>query len=109
MIEKTHSVFSYVIILLGIVHIFFVFPIENFDTGTLYFIGSGIAIIFAGLINLISIKSSAKLILGIAIATNFIMMFLFSITLFALKEPQVYFGILLFGIAFFLSLRKVLG
>ena len=106
MFSKIHTILSYTIILLGAIHILFVYPIEEFNTDTLWFIGTGAAIIFAGLINLIAIKFPEKFIRNICILTNFIMMFLFLISLYALQEPQVFVGVILFGTTLYLSSRK---
>ena len=103
MFSKTHTILSFIIILLGILHISFVFPIEEFNTDTLWFLGTGVAIIFSGLINLIAIRFSEKFIRIICMLTNFIMMFLFIISLFALQEIQVYVGVILFGTTLYLS------
>lgn len=104
---KFHSIVSYLIILLGIIHIYFVTCLNSFDTYALWFIGTGIAIIFAGFINLLRIKSVEKIVFKICILTNFIMMFLFFISLFILKEAQVIVGIILFGTSLYLSARKI--
>lgn len=106
MFSKTHTILSYIIILLGTIHIIFVFPIVQFNTDTLWFIGTGMAIIFAGLINLIAIKFPEKFISNICMLTNFIMMFLFLISLFTIQEPQVFGGVVLFGTTLYLSSRK---
>lgn len=106
MFSKAHTILSYIIILLGIIHILFVFPIEQFNTDTLWFIGTGAAIIFAGFINIIAIKKPGNLVRNICILTNASMTFLFLISLFALKEPQVFVGVILFGASLYLSLRK---
>ena len=104
---KIHSIVATLIILLGIVHIFFVFPIQEFNTDALYFIGSGGAIIFAGFLNLIAIKTATVLIRRLAILANFLMLLLFSIAIFTLHEPQVYFAVVLFTTSLFLCLNKV--
>ena len=106
MFSKIHTILSFIIILLGILHISFVFPIEEFNTDTLWFLGTGVAIIFSGLINLIAIRFSEKFIRIICMLTNFIMMFLFIISLFALQEIQVHVGVILFGTTLYLSSRR---
>ena len=62
MISKILSITAYTIILFGLIHIYFVTCLEEIDTYALWFTGSGIAIIFAGLINLIRSKSSEKIV-----------------------------------------------
>ena len=107
MFSKAHTLLSYIIILLGIIHILFIFPVEQFNTDTLWFIGTGVAIIFAGFINIISTKYFDNFIRTISMVTNFLMLVLFLISLFALQEPQVFVGAILFGAALFLSSRKI--
>jgi len=104
--SKVHLVFSYIIIFFGIIHLYFTSCLEAFDEYALWFIGAGIAIIFAGFINLIRAKSSEKIVFTICILTNFIMTSLFVVALFAMHKPQVYIGIMLSAIALILSLKK---
>lgn len=106
MISKAHTIVSYLIILFGIIHIYFVHCLDSFDSYALWFIGAGIAIIFTGFINLIRTKSSEKIVFSICILTNFITASLFVFALFAMQNPQVYIGIFIFVIAFILSLKK---
>ncbi len=84
-------------ILLGLVHIGFVFPIDGFDSYQLWFIGAGIAIIFSGLLNIIAVVNCRQRWLGIiSLACNAVMLGLFILALDVLKEPQVYIGISLY-------------
>ena len=105
-ITKAHSVITYIIILLGAIHIYFSTCYETFDTDTLWFIGSGIAIILAGLINLMKTKSSDKIVYHVCLITNLLITILFCLALLALHGPQVYIGIILFALAFVLSLNR---
>ncbi len=104
--SKFYTVLCYIIILFGVIHLFFTSCLESFDSYALWFIGAGIAIIFAGFINLIKTKSSDKIIYTICILTNVIMTALFSLALFAMQDTQVFIGIFIFGLALFSSLRK---
>ncbi len=106
MLSKIHVIVSYIIILFGTVHLYFTSCLESFDTYALWFIGAGIAIIFAGFINLIKAKSSEKIVFIICILTNFLMTALFCVALFAMQKPQVYIGIVLSAAALILSLKK---
>jgi hypothetical protein len=106
MLSKTHSIISYVIILFGLIHIYFVTCLDSFDTYALWFVGSGVAIIFAGLINLVKTKSAEKIVFRICLLTNFIMTVLFVTALITMQNPQVFIGIFIFAIAMILSLKK---
>lgn len=106
MILKVHSIVSYHIILFGLIHICFVYCLDNFDTYALWFTGAGIAILFAGFINLIRTKSDETIVFSICVLTNSIITLLFMNALFAMQKPQVYVGIVVFAVAFILSLKK---
>ena len=122
--RTTISVLGWIAVLMGIIHILFVFPINEFRLGHMWFIGSGIAILFAGIINLLGqtsqknkwystpeqaldsfsaascgvlnpVKNKTSFIL--VLFANFIMCFLFIVGTMVLHEPQVYFGIVLFA------------
>ncbi|HET9056301.1 MAG TPA: hypothetical protein VFN30_05575 [Chitinophagaceae bacterium] len=103
------KIVSYIIILLGIVHISFAFPI-HMNTGTLWFVGAGMAIIFSGLLNLVAIdRGGSKFTKWIAVITNAINGAMFCFALPVLKEPQVYAGITIFlitTVAFIVELTK---
>ncbi len=51
--RRTILTLSWLAVLMGIIHILLAFPIEDFRIGHLWFIGSGIAIVFAGFINIL--------------------------------------------------------
>ncbi|MFI5218850.1 MAG: hypothetical protein ACHQNT_05120 [Bacteroidia bacterium] len=106
MLSKFQLIISYIIILFGTIHLYFTSCLETFDEYALWFIGAGIAIIFAGFINLIRTKSSEKIVFIICILTNSLMTVLFALALFAMHKPQVYIGIIVFATAFILSLKK---
>ena len=103
------KIVSYIIILLGIVHISFAFPLYM-NTDTLWFVGAGMAIIFSGLLNLVAIdRGGSKFTKWIAAITNAINGAMFCFALPILKEPQVYAGITIFlitTVAFIVELTK---
>jgi hypothetical protein len=83
-------------VLLGLVHLAFAFPIV-LDTYTLWFIGSGMAIIFSGLLNLVAVdKEITRFTKAVATITNACVCLLFALALVILNQPQVYIGIALF-------------
>ena len=89
---------GWIAVLMGIIHILFVLPISDFRTGHIWFIGSGIAIIFAGFINILGqTNQKAKTTTLLVLISNLTMCLLFIVATFVLHEPQVYFGIVLFG------------
>lgn len=100
---------SYIIILLGVVHISFAFPL-HMNTDTLWFVGAGMAIIFAGLLNLVAIdRGVSKFTKAIAVVVNAFNCTMFWFALPIHNEPQVYVGIailLITTIGFIVDLVK---
>lgn len=102
MLKATHKAFAYLIVALGIVHLAFTFAAySRFSFNALWFIGSGLAIIFAGFLNIvfafdISGNIATKWLCFIANATS---MLLFALALTLFTEPQVFIGLALFAFA----------
>jgi len=70
------------------------------NTDTLWFVGSGMAIIFAGLLNFVAMhRGGSKFTKWIAVMTNGINCAMFCFALPILNEPQVYVGITIFLVA----------
>ncbi len=80
------------------------------NTDTLWFTGAGMAIIFAGFLNLVAIdRGGSKFTKGIAVLTNAANCVMFCFALPILNEPQVYVGITIFlisTIAFLIELTR---
>jgi hypothetical protein len=78
------------------VHLSFAFPL-HMNTDTLWFVGAGMAIIFAGLLNLVAIdRGGSRFTKAIAVITNAFNCIMFCFALPILNEPQVYVGITIF-------------
>ena len=103
------KIVSYIIILLGVVHISFAFPL-HMNTDTLWFVGAGMSIIFAGLLNLVAIDRGGSTFTKIvAVLTNAANCAMFCFALTILKELQVYIGITIFlivTVAFIVELTR---
>ena len=80
------------------------------NTDTLWFVGAGMAIIFAGLLNLVAIdRGGSKFTKAVAIVVNAFNCTMFGFALSILNEPQVYVGITIFlitTVAFIFALVK---
>ena len=80
------------------------------NTDTLWFVGAGTAIIFAGLLNLVAIdRGGSKYTKVIAIICNALNCAMFCYALPILNEPQVYVGITIFlvtTVSFLINLLK---
>ncbi len=106
MLKTAHTIVAYLIVLLGIAHQGFTFvSYSRFSFGALWFIGSGLAIIFAGFLNIVLIRNVAtdmaadkatRLLCLIANATTTL---LFALALRLFREPQVFVGLGLFALA----------
>ncbi len=100
MLKPLYKISTYLVIALGIIHV--LFTIQAYGRWTLnamWFLGAGLAIVFAGFLNLILIRDKGhdhvvRLLCLIADATCFL---LFGAALFLLTEPQVYVGLALFA------------
>lgn len=93
------KIISFLIILLGIFHISFALPLQM-DTDSLWFVGTGMGIIFSGLLNLVAIdRGGSKFSKSVAMLVNTFNSGMFFYALFILDEPQVYVGIGIFLIA----------
>ena len=97
--------FSIAIILLGLIHTYVAFFCHYMDEDNLWFLGSGFAVIFAGLLNFIAAyKVGSKLTAAIALVINLIMCTMFFYALPILNNTQIYIGTSLFALASVLSL-----
>jgi len=88
-------------ILLGIIHQTFALGVDKFTQNTLWFIGSGFAVIFAGFLNVALIKISPKdsLLRTLCIIANLTITILFVVALLTvMREPQVFVGIGIFAV-----------
>ncbi len=102
MLKKLHLICSFLIIALGIIHILFtVCAYDNFSLNAFWFIGSGMAVIFAGLLNLMFLRFTEKdlTVWILCLAGNLLSTILFVAGLFIIAEPQVFVGTMLFGFA----------
>jgi hypothetical protein len=95
----THWLVTILIFLLGVSHCFIGIACREFDLDTLWFLGSGLAIIFAGLFNYLLVVTQHRLVKIIATAVNVLLAILFIISLSLLPATQVWIGICLFGLA----------
>jgi hypothetical protein len=85
------------IMLLGLIHLSFAFPLNDLEIDSLLFIGAGLAIVFAGAINLFAQMSPHSMIIKVsALICNAVMFALFVIGTSILIVPVVFAGIILF-------------
>jgi hypothetical protein len=99
--KHSYKIVTYSAIALGIIHLAFTLFFDRFTLNTLWFIGSGFAIIFAGFLNLAFIRFSLQdsVIRTLCIVANLASTILFVVALLTvLQEPQVFIGILIFAL-----------
>jgi hypothetical protein len=101
-VKTLHKIATALIIALGLLHIGFTpFNYRSFDMDAMWFLGTGMAIILAGFLNLVVIREAGKdmLIRMLCLITNAGFVLLFGLALFRLAQPQVFVGLALFGMA----------
>lgn len=94
-----HIVVSALIVLLGLIHCLFTFAnFREFTMDAFWFLGSGIATLLAGFLNVAVIRDCGRdgVIWLMAMIANVTFLVLFVLATFMLGEPQVFFGLLLF-------------
>ena len=91
---------SIIIILLGLLHISYSYPFQA-NEDTLWFVGSGLTVCFAGLLNLVAIHKGGSLFTKtIAALVNAIVCAMFCFALSILNDSILYAGIIISFIAF---------
>ena len=97
-----HKLITGLIIALGTLHCCFTaFNYRSFSLDAMWFLSAGLAIILAGVLNLVVIREAGKdrLIWALCIIIDAIFAAMFSVALFMLTQPQVFVGVALFAIA----------
>jgi hypothetical protein len=100
MLKTLYQITTGLLIALGIVHVWFTrYAYDGFSLDALWFIGSGMAIIFAGLLNIVILSGAGtdRVVWWLVLSTNLILVLGFAVSLLVLREPQVFIGIFLAG------------
>ena len=101
-----HKISTGFVIALGIVHLGFTFhDYDHFSLNAAWFASAGIAMILAGFLNIAVMRDGGKdkVVLALGLIANATLAILFAVVSFILPQPQVYFGILLFGVTAILT------
>ncbi|MEO7539862.1 MAG: hypothetical protein ABIV21_07530 [Pyrinomonadaceae bacterium] len=104
-----HNIVTALIIALGLLHTAVTFlQNDRFDIDAVWFASAGIAMILAGFLNVVLLRQrvSDRLIFALVLIANITFAVLFAVVSFILPQPQVYFGIALFGAASALSVAN---
>jgi len=86
---------------LGVVHVAYTpWVYDRFSLDAMWFVGSGMAIIFAGLLNVVLLRGAGKdrVTAWLVFGTNILLVLGFAVALLVLREPQVFIGLFLAGI-----------
>ncbi len=108
-----HQIITGIILALGLLHISFTwFNFGEFNLNAMWFFGSGVAIILAGLLNLVLLRVGSRdtVVFRVCQLANLFFAALFGLALTRLFQPQVIVGFLLFigaTMAGFTARRKV--
>ena len=94
------------ILLLGAVHTGMGFYCMEFNQNALWFIGSGVAIVFAGLFNALLVISPSRAVRAFAIAVNATVLGLFVLAMQVISGAHVYAALALFLLATVLAVIK---
>lgn len=98
----THKVTTGLIIALGALHCVFTFhDYDSFTLDAMWFLGSGIAIILAGFLNVAAVRVGGKdrVVTILCLTANLIFALLFAAALWLMSQPQVFMGVALFAVA----------
>lgn len=102
MLSLIHKIVSALIILLGILHcVFTAWNYDQFTLDAMWFLGTGIAIILAGFLNVTVIRTlgTDRVVNLLCLITNLTFAILFTVALLLLSQPQVLLGMVLFAVA----------
>ena len=102
MLTVLHKIVTGLIIALGLLHIGFTYhDYDRFTMGAVWFIGTGVAIILAGFLNITLRRDVSKdhLVQWLCHSTNIIFTLGFAGAILMLPQPQVFIGLLLFASA----------
>jgi len=97
-----HKIVSGLIIALGALHcVFTALSYDRFTLDAVWFLGSGIAIIIAGFLNVSAVRDDGKdrVVKYLCLTANLIFVSLFAVALWLLAQPQVFVGLALFVVA----------
>jgi asparagine N-glycosylation enzyme membrane subunit Stt3 len=107
-VKTTHTVASILIVLLGCVHIGFTFfNYHGLSYEAIWFLGTGLAIVLAGFINIAVLRDGGRdtIIWTMALVTNLFFLLGFAAASYMMREPQVFVGTLLFAVTTILTFR----
>ncbi|MDT7541170.1 MAG: hypothetical protein QOE33_1074 [Acidobacteriota bacterium] len=112
MLNTAYKICSWLIVALGCVHLLFTLhDYDQFSMRAFWFFGSGLAIVFAGFLNVALIRDGGRdrIIKLLCLIANATCALLFAAALTLMRRPQVFVGVALFAfvtVAAFLTRGK---
>ena len=106
--KKIQTIASVLIILLGCVHIGFTFfNYFGISFDAVWFLGTGVAIVLAGFLNVVMLRDGGKdtVIWIMGLVTNLFFLLGFWAASYMMRQPQVLIGAILFSITTVFSFR----
>lgn len=100
MLRRVYQISTYLAVALGVVHLCFTpFAYSSFTHNTLWFFGAGMAIVYAGLLNLARLAHpEANALRVLCLIANVATTLMFAVALSVMPEPQVMVGLALFAV-----------
>jgi hypothetical protein len=95
--KKLYKISSYLLILLGLIHIAFTPVFEpTFSPSAVWFAGAGLSLVFLGLLNLIAIQAKKYSIFSACLIANLISIIYGLLIIIAVPQPQAFAALVLF-------------
>lgn len=103
--KPAHIIVSLLIVILGLVHSAFTFVDHDaISPGAFWFLGSGIALVLAGFLNIAATRTADTVVSLMTLIGNFAFLVLFAIAYFYVARLQGIIGIALFAAAILLTI-----
>ena len=100
--RTAYKICSWLIVALGCAHLLFTFhDYDEFSLDAMWFAGAGLALVFAGFLNVAHLRGGGRdpLLRALAFLTDAACALLFVAALSLMRQPQVFVGVALFALA----------
>jgi hypothetical protein len=101
-LSTAYKICSWLVVALGCAHLLFTLhDYDEFSLRALWFFGSGLAIVFAGFLNVALVRDGGRdrVIRALCLITDAACALLFAAAIPLLRQPQVFLGVALFAFA----------
>jgi hypothetical protein len=108
-LQAAYKICSWLIVALGGAHVLFTLhDYDEFSLRAMWFFGSGLALVFAGFLNVAHLRAAGRdaLVRALTVLTNVLCALLFVAALSLMRQPQVFVGVALFAFAALAATRK---